>query len=488
MDIEWNWYDNTVFLGEYLPQDTLDRMKYANYLYDICAARGENSNLVVNINAEWGAGKTYFTKRLAKSISDHHPTVYIDAWKEDFSDDPLLTVFSAIKEQLTGQSDKFTTLLNKTVENIGPLLKTATPLILEGLVKKLIGVDHIGDLTKDLSIKLLELHSEKSNKVTTIKKGINDWVRFINQKDGIDNKNLPIFIIIDELDRCRPSFAISLLEITKHIFNIPGVVFVIATDTEQLQHSIKVVYGNEFSANHYLSRFFDRRFLLPAPQMRDFLYTITPDNVFDEFDNLINFLSPTPPSYKHFIFNCSNIFESMKINLRDAIKLYERLIDTILTTSKSFDPSFLLLMSIVNFKNNELYASIKSKNYQDNEVSVILNQNLSITIDLSQERTGVVALIKDSNRRRNNYKDTELKITSFQYLKQAGEIIEIGSPVSSRITSRGSYNEEWWDGGLNEDGTLKTMLKMGWAKNKTYDKSLSLNQYYDLIELSTIFE
>lgn len=295
MDIEWNWYDNTVFLGEYLPQDTLDRMKYANYLYDICAARGENSNLVVNINAEWGAGKTYFTKRLAKSISYHHPTVYIDAWKEDFSDDPLLTVFSAIKEQLTGQSDKFTTLLNKTVENIGPLLKTATPLILEGLVKKITGVDNVGDLTKDLSIKLLELHSEKSNKVTAIKKGINDWVRFINQKDGIDNKNLPIFIIIDELDRCRPSFAISLLEITKHIFNIPGVVFVIATDTEQLQHSIKVVYGNEFSANHYLSRFFDRRFLLPAPQMRDFLYTITPDNIFDEFEGLINFLSPAPP-------------------------------------------------------------------------------------------------------------------------------------------------------------------------------------------------
>ncbi|HDC4307542.1 TPA: hypothetical protein O8L39_000583, partial [Enterobacter kobei] len=110
------------------------------------------------------------------------------------------------------------------------------------------------------------------------------------------------------------------------------------------------------------------------------------------------------------------------------------------------------------------------------------------TIDLSQERTGVVALIKDSNRRRNNYKDTQLKITSFQYLKLAGEIIEIGSPVTTRVTSRGSYNEEWWDGGLNEDGTIKSMLKMGWAKNKTYDKSLSLNQYYDLIELSTIFE
>ncbi len=137
-NFEWSWCEGIDYLDEYLPADTLDREKYAKFLYEICAARGENSNLVVNINAEWGAGKTYFTKRLAQTISLAHPTVYIDAWKEDFSDDPLLTVFSAIKDQLTGQSDKFTDLLNKTIENIGPLLKTAAPLLLDGVIKKLL--------------------------------------------------------------------------------------------------------------------------------------------------------------------------------------------------------------------------------------------------------------------------------------------------------------------------------------------------------------
>lgn len=296
MEIEWNWDRDDEYLGEKLPNDTLDRQKYASHLYGVCIARGKKSNLVLNINAEWGAGKTYFTKRLAKTISSVHPTIYIDAWKEDFSDDPLLTVFSSIKEQLTGQSDKFTTLINKTIANIGPLLKTATPLILKGLVKKYIDVDAITDLTKDLSVKLLELHSEKSKKINNIKKGISEWVRFIEQQDGIE-KELPLFIIIDELDRCRPDFAINLLEITKHIFNIPGVVFVIATDTEQLQHSIKVVYGNEFSASHYLNRFFDRRFLLPSPKMLDFLTTISGGDFTDNFDDYKKKLSPC-----HLIF------------------------------------------------------------------------------------------------------------------------------------------------------------------------------------------
>ncbi|MDH1795222.1 KAP family NTPase [Citrobacter portucalensis] len=182
MDIEWAWGNDDEFFGEKLPSDTLDREKYAKYLYEICSARGARSNLVVNINAEWGAGKTYFTKRLAKTIADKHPTIYIDAWKEDFSDDPLLTVFSSIKEQLTGQSDKFTTLINKTIENIGPLLKTATPVIVEGLIKKFTGIDSVSELTKDLSSKLLEIHTEKSTKIETIRKGISNWVRFIEQK------------------------------------------------------------------------------------------------------------------------------------------------------------------------------------------------------------------------------------------------------------------------------------------------------------------
>lgn len=483
MDMNWDWRKDTNFQGEFLPADTLDREKYAKYLFQICAARGENSNLVININAEWGAGKTYFTKRLADTISTQHPTVYIDAWKEDFSEDPLLTVFSAIKEQLTGQSDKFTTLLNKTIENIGPLLKTATPLILDGIIKKITGVESLSDLTKDLSTKLLELHSEKSNKINIVKKGIGEWVTFIKQKDAIVDKNLPLFIIIDELDRCRPDFAISLLEITKHIFNIPGVVFIIATDTEQLQHSIKVVYGSDFSANHYLSRFFDRRFLLPSPQMRSFLYTRTPDSIIKNFQQLQNKLSPSPPNLEIFIGNIASILESMNINLRDAIKLYERTIDVLITTQKNLDLTFFLILSVLYIKNNEIYSKLKSKRLMKESFNN-LDANINILYDLSRERTGVVALMKNGGRYTNSYKIRDISTSVSVYIDQASTIISTATPINIA----GRFQEEWFDGGLNDDSTLNTFLKMGWAKNKTFDCSLTLDQYYELIELSTTLE
>ena len=69
-------------------------------------------------------------------------------------------------------------------------------------------------------------------------------------------KELPLFILIDELDRCRPNYAIELLENIKHIFDIPGIVFIVATDSKQLSHSINAVYGSKFASEKYLKRFF----------------------------------------------------------------------------------------------------------------------------------------------------------------------------------------------------------------------------------------
>ncbi|MEJ8629403.1 P-loop NTPase fold protein [Sphingomonas sp. I4] len=73
----------------------------------------------------------------------------------------------------------------------------------------------------------------------------------------------PMFVFIDELDRCRPTYAIKFLEDVKHLFNIEGIVFVVATDSEQLAHSVKAIYGAEFEARKYLRRFFDRVFVFP---------------------------------------------------------------------------------------------------------------------------------------------------------------------------------------------------------------------------------
>lgn len=77
--------------------------------------------------------------------------------------------------------------------------------------------------------------------------------------------------MIDELDRCRPSYAVELLEIAKHIFAADRIVFVLAINRDQLAHAVKALYGIEFDAEAYLRRFFDLDFHLPVPELDDFI-------------------------------------------------------------------------------------------------------------------------------------------------------------------------------------------------------------------------
>ena len=85
------------------------------------------------------------------------------------------------------------------------------------------------------------------------------------------NGNRPLVIIVDELDRCRPSYAIELLEVAKHLFMVDRIVFALAVNRSELAHSVKVLYGNDFDAEGYLRRFFDASLRLPAPNRNGFV-------------------------------------------------------------------------------------------------------------------------------------------------------------------------------------------------------------------------
>ena len=84
-------------------------------------------------------------------------------------------------------------------------------------------------------------------------------------------ENRPLIVVIDELDRCRPSYAVELLETAKHLFAVNNIIFVLAVNRTELAHSIKALYGSGFDAEGYLGRFFDVDFLLPAPDRKAFI-------------------------------------------------------------------------------------------------------------------------------------------------------------------------------------------------------------------------
>ena len=346
-------------MEETLAGDRLDRARYAEFLTNYLAAEGKQRNYVLNLNAEWGAGKTWFIKRWYMKLKQHYPTVYIDAWQQDFSDDPLLTVISSIIEQLRDAAGDKLAVPDGIKSKLLGLLKIGGKLVLKSAIKKA-GLED-GDFSMEgedadkLVDTLCSNHKERYESIQYLKTEIRQWVE---GAVGLSDEKLdyPAFILIDELDRCRPSYAVEMLETIKHIFDIPKVVFVLATDTEQLQHAIKVIYGEGFDAQTYLGRFFKRRFYLnKCPS-----YFLIAECVSDRFDFLC--------SKTFHCFSDVNGFSKIMAEIVDAFSLSAREIEAFLdtlfailhsTSESSIDIIYLSALIVMHSRNPLAYNIIR---------------------------------------------------------------------------------------------------------------------------------
>ncbi|PWC18218.1 KAP family P-loop NTPase fold protein [Brenneria corticis] len=443
--LDLDWTKETEFSldgeSETLEADSLDRQKYAEYLYFYLKEQG-NKNTVINLNAEWGAGKTFFIKRLYTSLNRHHPCIYIDAWKQDFSDDAFLTLFSSLINQIEYYSGNLDRKLIRSSESIGRFTKGIVPEVISGLLKKYVGLEDISEIAKTASTLMLEQHNEKLKSIVKLKKELAFWATLSFNKGYTP----PIFIFIDELDRCRPDYAISLLEIVKHIFSVENFIFIIATDTNQLQHSIKNVYGNEFDANLYLSRFFHRRFSLHAPDLEKITLETIKDRLSDNFEKIKNYTYPKPTTIEQFSYNCSSILNAFNLNIRDSKKNLDRLLD-ILTSArinKKADYTMLLMLMIIHDMDIELFNVITNKSLRKNPLPDIILENkklrnfnhgeLFIFIDNSKNNTGLKNLLGP----REYYMDNDtieekIKIPCRVYIDEAIKFSNTMQEIKSKI-------------------------------------------------------
>ena len=400
-DFDWSTPPNRK-IDEYFPADKLDRARYATFLTRLLIQEGfdenrpkkeQKRNYVLNLNAEWGAGKTYFLKRWSQELKNF-PVVYIDAWQQDYSDDPFLTVISGIIKQLQLQA-KFDITIPKSAVS---MFKAVAPAIAQGLTKKISGIDidelhallfsddeidndqnqNTNKLTgsdfspavKALAQNLIKDHEAKNKSIEVIKSKLADWVSKFEQQE---DKKLPIFVFIDELDRCRPSYAVEMLETIKHIFDVEGIVFVVATDTEQLQHTIKSVYGEGFDAKVYLGRFFNSRYSLKRPVLKDFLSVHSDMTKFEsaylESKNIE--LLPRTGTPEIALANISVVFDAFQVSARTAIQITERITAIIanLPSGKKVDILVLATLFCIYEKDHPLYEEIISGRFKRTEQS-----------------------------------------------------------------------------------------------------------------------
>jgi len=236
---------------------TPERDRVANAILNMHSRVDEP--IVIGIDGEWGTGKTVFLKRLIdiarkREIRSH----YFDAFEHDISQDAFISLASSISIFLNNEygrdaKDKFVSAAARVGKSfLMGVGEKAVAYATGGLVDR-----GLQNTMKDAAIgpqsnleNLIDQAANRSAALSELRAAIVDA-----QEREENNKN--ILFVIDELDRCRPDFAIEILECVKHIFSVPGVNYILGANFDQLSRIVEMKYGSSGSNSRYFEKFLD---------------------------------------------------------------------------------------------------------------------------------------------------------------------------------------------------------------------------------------
>ena len=240
-------------------QDEFERRGFAERMIRLLNSDIDVSPLV--IEGDWGTGKTVFCKKTIKlinSIEEKTKAIYLDAFSEDYYEQPLLSLLIAVYQAFPAEEDR-----QKLTDTMTKLVKVIGKGGIHVAINKLLGPE-CGDVLKTLKELWADEEQACYQRVFEERARIGETLDLLKEQITELTKNFHLIVFIDELDRCRPTFALQLLEAVKHLFGIENLKFVFLINKKQLIYSIQHAYGNdEEVAKRYLDKFFAIKLQLP---------------------------------------------------------------------------------------------------------------------------------------------------------------------------------------------------------------------------------
>jgi hypothetical protein len=341
-----------------------------------------DESFVLSLNSEFGSGKSTFFEMWAnklKSTANTFEVVYINAWESDFQGDPLLAIVSNLLDILRPSKD-----VEPIKETAGKLCKFALS-IGNDVVQRFTGVDVIkaaqyaeskdGVAEREIGHACFQLYQERHNLFEKLKTLLRDLTR---------KSKYPILIIVDELDRSRPNYAIEFLETIKHFFDISGLIFVIGVDKNQLASSAQAMFGQQLVFDEYYRKFAHRNVNLlvkSQPMTEHFCRKLVEEYLSEEAFGKKNRFSYAV----HDNYSTDNIVElctAFSLNARQIHEFFRITAHVLSTTAKS--DSHLLwgwqigtfFMTALSIKNRALYDQIGSRKISLSEFTTFLKKSL----------------------------------------------------------------------------------------------------------------
>lgn len=349
--------------------DALDRKENIENLTQFITSFEQS--IVLCIDGGWGQGKTTFIKMWQQYLKNQHiPTIYFNAWENDYTDDALIALIGeislSIKDLEFQDKTKAEKIIARIYEYTANLTKVVLPSVTNLSIKALFGCfTNTNELAKTLGALSESLVKEQIKKYEKSRKTLSKFKEELSKLAKCyagGDKQKPLVIFIDELDRCRPDFAIEVLEKAKHLFNVDNIIFVLATDKTQLGHSIRAVYGQGLDVNGYLRRFIDFDYQLPLSNRKYITHLINKFSLEKYFlKKETHYIKP-----KSFL---ENIVDKYNLTLREQ-EAFCNIFNIIVRTKDDawFDHWVIIIcifLIILKLKFPDIYKNLENKNNSD---------------------------------------------------------------------------------------------------------------------------
>jgi hypothetical protein len=203
-----------------------------------------------------------------KASQDIPRAIVLNAWESDFCGDPLVSIVTELIHCVGGGESNSSSLsatnLREAAKDVGWLLTGFG----NSVVSHMTGVDivAVGEMAQS---KREGRQPKTPDFVTHYEQRVDALSKLKNALNAVFCGESPKAIIfVDELDRCRPDFAINYIETIKHVFDLHGLIFILAVDRGQLNCSARTLFGSELDVDEYMRKFVHRSFSLPEPDQK----------------------------------------------------------------------------------------------------------------------------------------------------------------------------------------------------------------------------
>lgn len=326
------------------PIDILDRQEVVTQLMELLTALSNlKSSCTFALNGKWGAGKTFVLKMVERQLRDYQAgekfvVFHYNCWEYDYYDEPLIAIVSSMLDSIDEYTQFFSGEVKEKIQS--GFVNTAKQVMKKvacSFIENKTGID-----AEDLS-DFVEKVQEATSQETHEQHGYNKYYAFHkvveNAREELSKlaENQTLVIVVDELDRCLPNYAIKILERLHHLFSeLENIIIILAIDGEQLDNTVAQIFGNKVDTNSYLKKFINFEVPLSLGQVNS--------GFVQKYSDYISLFTETPSDIRLSIEDyLSALFSGINIRTQERLMDRIKMVHNLLFAKETKDYSFMCL-------------------------------------------------------------------------------------------------------------------------------------------------